>query len=307
MKSHKDKFLYIKPEDGQYKNRRCAMFDFDGTLAVKKNAAQPYLSETIPDNYVFLYGVEDYINNLIEEGILVVILTNQSNITNAKKEMFLNVYEHFKKKIFIFIAHKHNKYRKPNPGVLKYFKKENIDFFCGDAIGKDNNKTNYLPYNFSDCDYLFAKDNGIKFKYPRKLFGSNFETVTSNRPLIIMMGTPGSGKSSIAKRISEEKGHILYQRDVLGKLTEGKNFIDIKESLEDGKKVIIDETSRNDYCKKDFINIAKKLKIKYVVIWCLINGTPFNKERDKPVSHFPYTNFTKEFEEPNLKHCIKVN
>ncbi len=77
----------------------------------------------------------------------------------------------------------------------------------------------------------------------------------------------------------------------------------IKDSL------IIDDTYNSSpfACLSNrmyWLTIGKMLSIKMAIVWCIRDGRPFNKLRDKPVSHFAYDGkygYTKNFSDPEIK------
>lgn len=309
MNDHID---YLSLKNKNMDTTQCALFDFDGTLVVKKNGDNPEYSENSSSNYVFLYGVEDYINNLIEDNILPVIVSNQSNFTLYKGKMFKKIYKHFNKKILILVAHLNNQYRKPCTGFSDMLKeKYDILFHCGDAVGKSS----FPPYNFSSVDKKFARNSDIEFIKPLKLFGSNFKTIIPKEEVIIMMGLPGSGKSTIARRLEKEHDYIRFSQDNNLNLQLNKNLKAISEKIEEGHKVVLDATHRKHSLRKPFIKLAKEHGVKYRILWCVRDGRPFNELRceededehhSKPVIHFPFSLYVKEFEEPK-KHFTIVS
>lgn len=285
----------------KFKTDTCVTFDFDGTLAVKKNGDRPYTPENIGDNFVFLYGVVKKLKKLINRGILPIIISNQSDFTTEKDEIFTAVYDFFDKKITIFVAHLKNEFRKPKIGFYELIsKKYNILYHCGDAIGNSD----FHPYNFSSADRKFAKKAGIDFKDPRDVFGSNFETIVPEEKIVIMMGLPGSGKTTISKRLERKEGFVRFSQDELKDLKLKRNIRAMKNVLDEDGKIVLDATHRKKELILPFINLAKEYELSYVILWCVRDGRVFNDLRKKPVNHFPFSLYVKEFEEPEENFII---
>ena len=85
--------------------------------------------------------------------------------------------------------------------------KKDKSFFIGDAIGRQ--------HDYSDSDKVFAENIGIPCYCPEQIFHTATEIVaippiplTDEKQLIIMMGYPGSGKSTIAKKIYVKTRHL---------------------------------------------------------------------------------------------------
>jgi predicted kinase len=100
-----------------------------------------------------------------------------------------------------------------------------------------------------------------------------------NNTLYIMVGLPGSGKSTYAKNFIKDKDIEYLSSDSL-RAVYGKDETDqsvtsivfghikkkVDESLKDGKNVLVDATSVNRKERSDYINTAKKYGAKVVAI-----------------------------------------
>ena len=69
-----------------------------------------------------------------------------------------------------------------------------------------------------------AKNNDIKFKRPPKIFGSNYDTIVPEEDIVIMMGNIGSGKTTLATRLTEH-GYVHFSQDELGDLKKKDNKV----------------------------------------------------------------------------------
>lgn len=292
-------FLFLKSKKSNLEE--CVIFDFDGTLATKANADKPYVQEYNRENYVFLHGVEEKLFGYIEREILVVIISNQLYMTEEKEFMFLNVYNHFNKRITILVANRKNNFRKPNIGFIDILKtKYKIRYYCGDAIGDSD----FPPFQYSNVDFEFTQNADIRFKSPLKIFGSNFLTEVPTARLVIMMGIQGSGKTSVAKRLEEENSFIRYSQDEVGKLS--SKLKKIEQDLINGHNVVVDATHRKNELRAQFIEIAEKLNIEWVIFWCVRDGRPFNNLREKKVHNAGLALYVKEFERP-LENFVVIS
>lgn len=293
-----DKFGYIQPI--KYSTGKCVVFDLDGCLITKANGSPGYEAETDPNNYVFLYNVENTINEFLNNNIQVIIISNQSNITDAKVQMMLNIWNHFSKRLLFLIAHKHNEFRKPNPAFLEIIKCDyEILFYCGDAIGKNSN---FPPFQWGDADLNFALNGNVSFKDPLEVFGSNFYSIAPNQRLIIMMGNMGSGKSTISKRF-ETLGFIHMQQDNEGDLLAKFRINNVFDLISQGKQVIIDACNGGK-SKEQWIIQAKQRNVPFVILWLPRCGRSFNALRETPVSSRAYPQYTKYFIRPQENYII---
>ena len=285
-----------------------ASFDYDWTTVNPKNG------KTFPsdiNDWQWLYpSVPEKIKQYYNNGFMIVIFTNQSK--QWKCEQIQLVAKILDIPIFIVIAIEKCDY-KPNIILLntligdnKINKKES--FFVGDALGR---KT-----DFSDCDRLFAENIGIQWHSPESIFDTIkkvFELPTiilSNKPeIIIMMGYPGSGKSSIAQNICKNENYIHIEGDIY-KTTSKMIKQSIKYILQK-KSIVFDATNSSIKKRKEYIELGKKYnyKIKCIHVSCSLDiSYKRNKERndDKQVPKIAYSVYSKYYEEPTKEEGINV-
>ena len=186
---------------------KMASFDYDWTLVSPKGG------RTFPtniDDWEWLYpSIPDKIKDYYASGFMIVIFTNQSKLW--KHEQIKNVMKSLEIPVFIVVATDKCEY-KPNASLLHELIgnnkiKKDKSFFIGDAIGRQ--------HDYSDSDKVFAENIGIPCYCPEQIFHTATEIVaippiplTDEKQLIIMMGYPGSGKSTIAKKIYVKTRHL---------------------------------------------------------------------------------------------------
>ena len=294
-----DYFYYIEPKE--YLEGQCAIFDLDGCIIVKANGDNPKYAETNRTNYTFLWGVEKIINRLMNQNIQIIIISNQSNFNVHKEFMMLDIWNFFSQKIMFLVSKIKNEWRKPSPNFLNMIKEHyRILYYCGDAIGN----TNFPPFNWSTIDLDFAKNGNVAFKDPLIIFGTNFLTETPNEQVIILTGNPGSGKTTVAKRL-ENNGSIRYSADEhKGNLTAKKRISEITEYLKQGKQVILDATHSSNEKRQVWINLATSLNLSWKILYFCRDGRPFNELRERPVPEMAYRIYTKYFERPTENYTV---
>lgn len=309
-----EEFYYMIPDDIEEKER-CVCFDFDGTLVTRKNGSAPYVQETVEDNFVIFPGVVDSIISLIEENILVVIISNQSNFTEIKKREFESFNELFDNNLCILIAHKKNNYRKPNPGFADLLSGLDICFYCGDAANSDHD---FVPYTWdkNQTDYVYAETLGVPFYTPHDVFEFNYLSYEPSEDIVIMMGVPGSGKTSISKRFEEENGYLRFSQDELKKLNNPEMTVSALNSvknkkyftklLNSGEKIILDATHGNPKNRNVWVDFANNLGKSYVIVWSIRDGRPFNNLRTKKVNPAVYSQYSSTFESPENENFVIV-
>ncbi len=279
---------------------KMASFDFDWTLVRPKNG------KTFPkniDDWNWLYpNIIDKIKELYNDNYMIVIFTNQSK--EWKYEQIKVVAEKLQVPVFISIAYLKEDY-KPNRVLYdKLFGKLTIDFtnsfFVGDALGR---KT-----DFSDSDKVFAEKLGIKYIAPEVFFHVDvkFELPdipkNNNKELIIMVGYPASGKSTIANEIFKKRNYEIIDGDTYK--TVPKILKGVTEHLKNKKSVVIDATNSSKEKRQKYVELAK---IYNYDIRCIHMTTSLeesynrNKTRDvdKQIPKIAYSVYTKYYNEPS--------
>jgi bifunctional polynucleotide phosphatase/kinase len=289
---------------------KIAAFDYDWTLVCPKDG------KTFPSNvedWQWLYpNIPDELKRYNEEGFSVVIFTNQSK--DWKVTQIQNVTKSLEIPIFVVVARQKCDY-KPNPvlydalvGVHIFDKASS--FFVGDALGRKG--------DYADSDKVFAQNIGLKCYSPDNFFATKQEETIMNIPklklyeskqVIIMVGYPGSGKSSVANHICEDEQFVLIQGDVYK--TSSKMIKAALPSVKDGKSIIFDATNSSTKKRSEYIEFAKKHG--YVVV-CIHVSTSLdeaykrNKLRDdtKQVPKIAYSVYTKHYNAPSTDEGFEL-
>jgi bifunctional polynucleotide phosphatase/kinase len=280
---------------------KMAAFDYDWTLVCPKDG------KTFPanlDDWEWLYPtIPEKIKHYYDDGFMIVIFTNQSKYW--KHEQIQLVAKTLDIPVFIVVATEKCDY-KPNPilfntlvGNSKINKEKS--FFVGDALGRNG--------DFSDSDKIFAENIGISCCCPEQVFHVKTEIteipsipLTDEKQIIIMMGYPGSGKSTIAKNICKNESFVYIEGDLYKLSTKM-----IKASLEhiaQNKSIVFDATHSSSTKRQEYVELGKKYNYKIV---CIHVSTPFevayrrNKLRnyEKYVPKIAYSVYKKHYEEPN--------
>ncbi len=74
--------------------------------------------------------------------------------------------------------------------------------------------------------------------------------------MVLLVGCPSSGKSTLRERYFTPHGHVTVNRDTLG--TQSKCLAVASDSLREGKSVIIDNTNPSKSVRKTYIDIGAK-------------------------------------------------
>ena len=221
------------------------------------------------------------------------IFSNQNGITKGyiKESDFKNKIDkiftqELKYPIIVFFAKEKDFYRKPCVGMLELFQKinnnETLDIndciYVGDAAGRKKSG-NYKKNDFSDSDYKFALNCGFKFFTPEEFFLNQkssypeikntlhdldknnndhikYDISPNHKEAIILIGPPGSGKSTFCENNLTNKGYIRINQDTLK--TRQKVIKCLEENLKNGKNVVIDSTNPEKDGRIEYIKICKK-------------------------------------------------
>ena len=286
--------------------------DYDWTLVCPKTGLQ--LPKDIND-WTFLYSnMKDKLKEFCDSGFMIVIFTNQTKAWKvAQIQTVLNQLE-----IPMFVVISLSKeLNKPNKELyLKFLEyvelvENNIkldkSIFVGDALGR--------KCDFSDCDKKFAENIGIEYMSPELCFyiknnEYKFEKINRsvNKEIIIMVGYPGSGKSSYAKHIENELKYIHLEKDVI--VTIPKILKMIEKNKEKG--FIVDATNGSKKSRAVLIEFAKKHNFNVRCVYVTTSRIESIKRCRKrelcmkiiPIPPIAFSIYDKYFEMPELDEGI---
>lgn len=302
-------FLYLRGTSSPKKS--IYAFDLDGTLTTYKNCLNPARYTDDSNNWHFLGPVKQKILEL-NSHFTIFIITNQLNVTSGKIGMIEQVYRELDGIPHILAANRKNAFRKPQKAFMNIIQQivgTELDlsnsYYCGDAVSIDDP---FPPYrrtpkgsNMGD-DLQFAMNAHLNFIRPCDLFEQFSFQVTHNYinkySLIMMMGSPASGKSSCAKFLETHYGYVRFSQDECGDL---KKKVHIIESTLENKCVVLDATFASHSNRHIWLTLASKMNKSICIIWCIRDGRVFNSLREKPVSHFAYDGpygYVKNFNDP---------
>jgi bifunctional polynucleotide phosphatase/kinase len=244
--------------------------------------------------------------------IIAYILGNRNNFVTLECDE--NIAKQLEVPLFVSIA-TNKKIYKPNIQIFdKVVGSNEINksesFYVGDALGR---KT-----DFADSDKVFAENIGIKYYSPEDFFGEKEEIVLPNIPkvnepeIVIMVGYPASGKSTIAHEIFEKRGYEIISGDVY-KTTPKMLRVALPFVLEK-KSIVFDATNSSKKKRSEYVTFAKKHNYS---VRCIHVQTSMeisykrNKMRaeEDQIPKIAYSVYTKHFEEPSEDegfHLIKI-
>jgi bifunctional polynucleotide phosphatase/kinase len=286
-------------------NRGCFVFDLDDTLLTR--------SLKVVNSYVI-----PILTQLVNIGFNIVIISNQKmrGIGDPKLKIKLNNVASILQVPFIaYCARGEDKYRKPEIGIIDLLPKEYgpIHVFVGDAAGRSG--------DHSDSDLQFASKAKITFYTPEQFFTASYlaslkgENKISDfilrqneappvltdkwQTMVILVGFPGSGKSTYATQVLTQCYHI--SQDKLESKT--KCFSKTEEVLQAGYHVVIDRLNNKIADRQPFIQLAKKYKCQCICVHITTSKEESkhrNSQRVNPVPNVVYNVYGSQFENPTL-------
>ena len=321
--------------DFDVNDKPTAGFDLDYTIIKTKSKKKFPVDK---DDWMYLYENTHSFLKTLSETHNIVIFSNQAGLKNlVKKEAFMekivNIVKDLSIPIKIYISIENGFFRKPLTGLWNVYNslKSNTsdcntsdsnteDFYCGDAAGRKN--------DFSDTDYMFSQNIGVKFYTPEQLFLNKKEVIEYKMPnyltdyigdfedivlpevdklLIIMCGYQGSGKSTISQSFDMS----IASNDIQGTKAKCKNFL-IKQ-LRENKNVVIDNTNHRKDARKDYIDLAKEYDYHTMIIY-IDNDINFcyymnqlrcelSEGKSKMIPKIAYYTLRKKFEIPDKSEC----
>lgn len=327
-----NKYVHGSYGDFTYKSK-IACFDLDGTLILVKSGAkypQDHNDWKWIDN-----NVPTILKKFYNKDYCLIIITNQGGLKNdvklnSWKKKINNISSEINLPLKLFSSIHHDIYRKPFPGfmniILDDFKAQKINFnkdesfYCGDACGRLN--------DHSDCDIKFAINCGIKFKLPEEIFLNKIITLDPinyialdkikemnkdpkqisyiDNDIIILVGYPGSGKSTYANNVLVPLGYERINQDILK--TKQKCIKETKNLLKLEKNIVIDNTNPDKDTRKQYINLAKDYNysircINFKVCQEVAQHNAYYRAYKGLASMIPeiaYRTYKKNYEEPKL-------
>ncbi|XGW29604.1 hypothetical protein V3C99_009003 [Haemonchus contortus] len=295
---HSDEILIFTHKDCEHRPK-VAAFDMDGTLITTKsgkvfpvdNSDWRIMYDKIGPHLKKLHNEEKF-------KIVIFTNQKGLQTGKVDKNGFKRKMEAIITKLGVpaqaFVAIGEGHYRKPCTGMWKELEEANGEIaikvdesmYVGDAAGRHKTKTR--PKKDHSCsDRFFAANVGLTFHTPEEFFldqktpepwgPPSFdpnEFFSTKRPLlepedtplpspakevIVIVGFPGSGKSTFARMLEVDHGYMVVNRDTLG--TWQKCCEHARVHLRSGKSVVVDNTNPNKESRSRYIALAKEMKV----------------------------------------------
>lgn len=309
---------FILPSTQSTTTSNIFLLDVDGTLVVSKSGRK--WAENASDWIWTHPSVPALIQEKAMTGWRIVLVSNQAMWTfegsqaPAKMESILAALESangWRPWCFVATAKPKQKdtvYRKPGRGLYDLaistmgLTQETVGsvVMCGDACGSEDPCP---AYRWADSDRAFASNIGAQFLRPCPWIPSRpaIEPSTT-KEILILVGNPGSGKSSCAKHLVNH-GYTHVEQDLMK--TPAATLRAAKTAIGTGS-VIVDATHASKKNRAPYIELAHSLGVAVRIAWCIADGRPWNALRPKPVPEIAYAVYSKYFEEPTEAEVVLV-
>lgn len=284
-------------------------FDFDWTLVRPQNGRK--FPKDVSDWEWLRPNVPDVIKQYYKKGWCIVIFTNQSK--EWKVEQVRVVLSSLNIPVLAAIAMDKAEH-KPSTvmwttvvGARKVKTAES--FFVGDALGRVT--------DWANTDLLFAQAIGIPAKSPEAMFPLAVEKrapipVKKHQEAIIMVGYPGSGKSSVAKElVAASAQYVIVDGDTLK--TPAKMIKEMTKIIQSGKSPIIDATNPTKAGREKFMDVAHQHKLPVRCVWvttsleeAMLRNKDRNDHAKAGVPAIVYYVYRKKFEKPTVQEGFKT-
>lgn len=305
---------------------KIAAYDMDGTL-IKTRSGLVFPKDY--DDWQLMYpDVPAKLKELHNNGYKIVIFTNQASIGSGKlnvkcfKVKLRNIVQRIGVPIQMFIATGNSTYRKPAIGMWQTLVEKNnsipiykgSSFYVGDAAGRIKNWAPGKKKDHSSADRLLALNLGLKFYTPEEHFlghkqasyvlpvfnpknlqiteiCSKSDLTSTKQEVILMVGSPGSGKSHFVQNYLNHYGYV--NRDSLGSWQ--KCITVMERHLSEKSSVVVDNTNPDSTSRQRYIKVAKKHQ---VPVRCLVMSTS--------IDHAKHNNKFRELTDPSHAKISEV-
>lgn len=281
--------------------------DLDWTLIRPRNS----LHGVKEDDWMMIPHRISMLKNLATNGYHIAIFTNQKykGKALAKRIMILRQVHAFltfnEIPSWLFAATLGDNYRKPENGMWELFLRlsgAKVDvknsFYVGDAAGR--------VQDFSDSDLKFSQQIGVNFLTPESLFQCPIISLSDDQTMFILVGMPGSGKSTYCETYLVPAGWCHVEQDKLK--TVKKMLQTVEQCLKNGRSVVIDATNPTIEHRGRYLELASKYDTPSAIVHFNGNGYAFNKLRDKSkkVPDVVYHKYMKMLEVPTPDEGVQV-
>jgi bifunctional polynucleotide phosphatase/kinase len=201
--------------------------------------------------------------------------------------------------VFLLAAFSDPPFRKPEIGWKPYLQCSDGSYFVGDASGAIG--------AWSDMDRVFAQRMDLPFFAPSEVFPHAIppEIVHQENTLIILMGSPGAGKTTLSKQLVPFGWIVISSDEYRSNRVKIKSVLTKSLSVPN-QRVIVDATNPTRDGRQDYLQIGLTRGYSCVIIHHLNAGDFRNALREKPVHKVAELTYWKRLEPPSNEEGVTV-
>jgi bifunctional polynucleotide phosphatase/kinase len=278
----------VQPTDG----RPIAAFDYDGTL-VRAREGRTHARDVSDWRWMRPCVPEKLVQMTTTHRIYVI--TDQSK--QWKVDQILNVMKSLEIPVTVIVG---GKTKKPETAwAVACLGGEKPAFYVGDAAGR--------PGDWSDCDRVFAERLGVPFHvatdyFPAPVAGPQRipAGVGSSGEALILVGYPGSGKTTFAKALESRGLHVRLDGNELATPTAMVREATRKVAA-GAASVIFDSTGGTAVRRKFFMDWAVVNGLTPKIVWIntdIETAMDRNADSSAPLPPVAFFVYRKHFDPP---------
>lgn len=295
-----DSVIFYLPEYTS-KNGKTMIFDLDGTLIASVRGSNPN-NITNENDWIFFPGVIDKLSQQNKNILIIASYTFSEDGKYTKEKTLLRCHKILEFLLsydihpFFFITTKKDRYRKPERGCITLYNKIiNSEYslspqefsLVGDGAGR---KCTIPAYCSNSSDIELAINIGCDFYNPAEFFNFNTSLSPKDNDLIILLGNPSCGKTTVANYIASEYDYYYVSDELKYEKRKSKVLELCKKNL----SIVLDGSYPSKKDRIDFIEIAQRFDYSVRVLYILMDGRNYSKE----VKNSEYETYSRKFQLP---------